>query len=191
MSKRKPDTYNRARVNIISRLLSFPTICSKDWVNDFYRKPVVGEFVSLQSAPSSKWQLSWIVEIDNDFGSEPRYLLESYEDHTLCWWYNVGFSIYVAENVNTESWKWSDRQYSFWDRFSKVCHDADGFMIRPSHPVFSDDYKVILSFFARHDFDNKFKFEKTFDDWRKVTKKIMLETYDEALKKHDKDKHHE
>ena len=54
----------KARLAILSDMMSFPTIRNRDWNSDSFDYDVrVGDLVSLSSAPASKWYVSWVREI--------------------------------------------------------------------------------------------------------------------------------
>lgn len=172
----------RARISILSEMMSFPTINQKDWTS---RGDVeIGDLVSLTSAPDSKWYLSWVRDYDRNDGW-PRYLLESIEDGALCWWENVGINIYSRERVaERPTWQWDDKQFAFNDRWSKVCfkrHDA--YIVLPMLPVF-DGKSVTLNVrirFGWSDYHNP----KTFPNWKKLTMKEMGEFYQECESGYD------
>lgn len=66
----------RARLQILNKLLSFPTIAAKDWSSTYGAKKVMaGDLVSLNCAQPTKWYLSWVIEVDPNDGW-PKYLLE-------------------------------------------------------------------------------------------------------------------
>lgn len=181
------DTYNRSKYIILSALLSFPTISQDDWRSCMFgEKPQAGDLVSLKSAPPSKFQISWYIKKDRPEGwIEDRHLLQSIEDGELCWWHNVGFSVYTATKY--DNWRWTDKQYAFRDRIYKTCVKEGSYIIRANPPVFSEENEVLLSFYERHDFENKWRFEKKFPDWRKVTKAMIAELYHEAVQHNKKE----
>lgn len=170
------ETYNRSRMCILNEILSYPMIGDKDWEDD--RNPKKGEIVSLNSAPPSKWYLSFVEEVRvNSLGNE--YLLKSIEDGELCWWSNVGINVYRPKiGSYKEYWNWTDKQFAFNDRWKKVCFKwNDAWLFRPYDAKFLDNGAVKLSLYERHDFDHKYKYEKVFDNWKKTTMKIMDEFY--------------
>lgn len=173
---------NRARISILSELLSFPTINQKDWDSFSEEYARVGDLVSLSSAPESKWYLSWVVDIDGSKGYM-RYLLESIEDESLCWWENVGLNIYNREKIKDRSiWKWTDDQFTFYDRWLKVARKNDAYMVMPRLPKFNEDGSVEMSVYRRHDFESKFSNNRVFEKWKKVTMKVMDEYYKDSVK---------
>lgn len=140
-----------------------------------------GDLVALQSAPTSKWYLSWVHSLDvQQYGN--IYTLESVEDGELCNWSNV--SVLVFNRTTTAafpSWRWTNKQFEFRDRWRAVCFkDRDAYITLPTDPVFGDDYAVTLGTRTRHSFDDH-RPSKTFPDWRKVTKRTMGQFYDEAV----------
>jgi hypothetical protein len=192
----KPDTRNRARLEILNYITNF--CLTHVWGEGVGRRgslhgfvsdirdeepPQVGDLVTLQSAPTTKWYLSWLREIDTgDSSFTTRYLLESIEDGDLCWWANVGIDHLEREEVREHaSWRWTDRQFAFKDRWWKVCfQDRDAYITLPIYPVFGDDYSVTLGTRTRHGFDDHAP-RKTFPDWRKLTKAQMAAFYDECV----------
>lgn len=172
---------NRARLEMLSELMSFPTINNKDWgYNCGCDKPQIGDLVAMQSAPPSKWYLSWFREYDPNNGW-PKYLLESVDDGELCWWGNVGLTVYNREQVaNRPRWKWEDKQFEFSDRWHKVCRNNDAYIVLGCQPVFSDDgSSVLLDVRIRFQFSD-YRNPRTFPDWRKVTMKQMDAYYKES-----------
>ena len=174
------DTYHRARISILTELLSFPIIRGKDWTDD--RKPDPGSLVATSGAPETKWYLSWVVETELHEGGWHRYLLRSVEDGELSWWENVWLFRYSQERVQARpDWRWTDKQFDFRDRWHKVCYKQhDAYMVLPCRPTFHDNGSVTLSLRERHGgFRDHYKFhhERTFDSWRKTTMKMMSEFY--------------
>jgi len=173
------ETYFKAKISILSSLFSNPKNNSENWRYCFTDKPVVGDLVALGSAPSSKWYISWLIEVNPNKGW-PKYLLKSIEDGALCWWENVGFHAYVSEKISPD-WKWSDRQFKFYDRWRRVAYKKHGaYIVLPGPTIFGDDDSVTLKLrerFGGHRDDNQFHFEKTFPRWQKTTMEMMSEFY--------------
>ena len=171
---------NRARLLILSELMSFPTINNKDWgYNCGCDTPQVGDLVSLTSAPPSKWYLSWLREYDPNNGW-PKYLLESVDDGELCWWENVGLNVYSRERVaNRTSWQWDDEQFAFNDRWNKVCRKNGAYIVLPCQPVFNTDGSVILNVRIRFQFSD-YQNPRTFKNWKKATMKELDAYYKEC-----------
>jgi len=136
----------------------------------------VGDLVSLGAAPISEWCISWLREINHDT-VDPTYVLESIETGRLCNWTNVDIS-YLDRDVVEEhpEWQWSDRQFKFNERWHRECKGNGAHMVLPMSAIFGDEFEVTLSTRTRFNIDS-IKPTKKFDDWRKVTKKIMSETY--------------
>lgn len=136
-----------------------------------------GDLILLTSIRHKRWSLAWLLEIDKrQYGN--RYLCESIETGELCWWENVGVE-YLDRDVveSSENWKWTDRQFQFEDRWNRVCYKQhDAYITLPLPPRFGDGHQVTLGTRTRYGLDDK-RPEKTFDDWRKVTKKMMSEFY--------------
>lgn len=175
----------RARISILSELLAFPTINQKDWNTKFLGEKDVqeGDLISLSSAPESKWYLSWVCEIDR-YEHASRYLLESIEDGKLCWWENVGISVYDRKRVSERpKWKWSDKQFAFQDRWQRVCNKNDAYIVLPKMAVFGEDNSVTLGVRIRFNWSD-FTDLKTFSNWKKVTIKLMDAYYKDCEKKY-------
>lgn len=182
MASKLEMSYKRSRLVILNRLLSYPTVSAKDWNSDLSITPKEGDLVSLSAAPPSRWQLSWLVEIQNP--SHGCYLLKSTEDGSLCNWSNVGLNVYDRERVNNNPhWKWNDRQFAFNDKWLRTCKRKGSYLTRPKYVDFKDDYKAELSLYHRLDFDNKNKIPVChIEDWRKFTSKQMAEYFLENCK---------
>ncbi len=177
---------NRARLKILSELLSFPTIRNKDWTSGDWGDSVAkcGDLVAMSAAQPSKWYLSWLRDVQEKDGWT-HYLLESVDDGELCWWHNIGLAFYNRERVAIcQDWQWTDRQFAFRDRWFRVCKKHDAYIIRPVSPIFGDNFEVVLDVRVMHSM-SPFRRPMVFDDWRKVTKKMMSEFYLESVKKYD------
>ncbi len=178
---------NRARISILSEVLSFPTIQNKYWHRGDFSddKARVGDLVSLSSAPASKWYLSWLRDYDYNNGW-PKYLLESIEDGELCWWENVSVNYYDRETIrNRLTWQWDDHQFAFNDRWNKVGRRNDAYTVLPCLPTFNDDGSVTLDVRVRWGFSDYHK-PQTFQNWKKVTMKQMDAYYKECKAEYDK-----
>lgn len=174
---------NRARLAMLNKLLSFPTINQKDWEGGgLFTNPQIGDLVSLQSAPDSKWYVSWVVEIDYRNGGWNRWLLESIDDASLCWWENVGFSIYKRDEIASHpEWRWTDKQFELRDRWHRVFAKQDAYLTCPAQFVFNADGSLTISVRERHNFGgDNFSHAKTFPDWKKVTLAQLTEFYVEG-----------
>lgn len=182
MRQQLPTKKEKARISILSRMLSFPTISGKDWSSDLGgSKAEIGDLVSLSSAPDSKWYLSWLCEIDPNNGWT-KYLLESVEDGSLCWWENVGLNIYSRERVaNNPSWRWSDDQFAFNERWLRICYKKNGaYIVLPLQASFLPDGGLVLDVRIRwgtSDYHNP----RTFPNWKKVTLKTMDTYFKECI----------
>jgi len=185
-----PEPKNRARLEILNHIAQF---CLSQDFGDRIRwggphafhttydeRVQIGDLIALQSAPTSKWYFSWLIEIEVWPGGS-RYLLESIEDGTLCWWHNVG--LYFLDRkvlADYPSWRWTDKQFAFKDRWWRVCFkDKDAYLTLPTFPIFGEDHRVTLGTRTRFGLDDH-RPQKTFPDWRKVTKAMMAEFYDEC-----------
>ena len=165
------ETYKRAFLLIINRLLSFPTINSEKWESDFMPRGNVGDFISLQSAPASEWQLSWIEDIQGE-----RYLLRSAMTGELCWWGNIGLTVLKKNNVEI-SFNWTDRQFKFRDKFNLAIRRNYDYSLSYGGIEF-DGFKVKCALRKRHDFaDSPFRETIDFKDFRKVKASQLNEFY--------------
>lgn len=148
--------------------------------SDGQRKIPIGSLVRLMAAPFSKYYLSWLREIDyNDGGYSTKWLLESIEDGSLCWWENVQIWALAKEATDKfPSWQWTDQQFQFKNRWINACHKKrDAYITLPCFPEFTEDNGVTLRLRTRFGLsdDNP---EIRFDNWKKVKTSEMLEFYD-------------
>ena len=177
-------TKNRARIMILSELLAFPTIHGKDWYSDYDVKPQVGDLVSMHSAAPSKWYLSWVREINLNNGW-PKYLLESIDDESLCWWENIGLTVYDRQRLKERhSWQWTDKQFQLSDRWRRVRKRRDEYIVVGVPPTFGENGAVTFDVrvrFSLGDYHNP----RTFPNWKKVTIKMMDDYYVECLQGHE------
>lgn len=197
----KTETKQRARLEIMHYLLEF--CMTKHWPNATTGKyspgiegfvpagyastgpAKVGDLVIVTSIlAGSKWQIGWLVDIDpGQTGRHfPRWLVESLEDGSLCWWTNVGLEFFPREKLRENPhWRWTDRQFAFRDRWNRVCYkERDAYIVLPRPPVFGDGFEVALGTRTRFGFDD-IRPERLFPDWRKVTKAMMAEAYDSMV----------
>ena len=145
----------------------------------------IGDLVLLSSAPATKWQLGWLVEMRERQPGWPEYLIESVEDGELCWWSNVGISFMHRRSLHP-SWRWTDRQWAFHDRWFRVCYkEKDAYIVRPLMPEFGDGFEVTLGTRTSHGFDD-IRPVRSFPDWRKVTKAKMGACYDDCVAERDR-----
>jgi hypothetical protein len=112
---------NIARIKILSWISAFSLARGgsdgKPWpaFGAFFkesRNPEEGALVALQSAPFTKFYLSWVVEVKPIINSEGKqvdteYHLESIEDGEICRWSNVSLIEYTEWKEHPE-WKWTD-----------------------------------------------------------------------------------
>jgi len=176
----------RAKISILSELLSFPTIREKDWTANFMGKHDVlkGDLISLNSAPDSKWYVSWVHEIKTKNGFK-NYLLESIEDGSMCWWTNIGINVYSRKKVSERpTWRWSDKQFTLYDRWLKVCKRNDAYIVLPKVPIFNKDNSVTLDVRIRFGW-SEFQNPENFLNWKKLTMKEMSAYYLSSVEKHN------
>lgn len=140
----------------------------------------IGDLILLSSAPMSKWTLSWFHQRREPSPGNWEYLLESIEDGDLCWWSNVSIS-FLHRRALAPSWRWNDRQWSFRDRWEHVCYrEKEAYIVRPVEPVFGEGFEVTLGTRTSHGFDDITP-KRWFHDWRKVTKAMMAQCYDDCV----------
>ncbi len=139
----------------------------------------VGDLVRLSAAPASKWQIGWLVAIDDTNPHYRRWLIESLEDGETCWWLNVGVDYLERDSVGPQ-WRWTDRQWQFQRRWFRVCyHDCDAHIAVPLYPVFpgfGEGFEVTLGLRTKFGLDD-YRPTRTFPDWRKVTRAMMAQCY--------------
>ncbi len=184
-----------ARQEILNYIITF---CTKsnygdgyshlpDVKNSFYstssdgvKNIPIGSLVRLMAAPFSKYYLSWLREVEyNDGDYSTKWLLESIEDGSLCWWENV--QLWALPKTTTDeypSWQWTDQQFQFKKRWFNACHKKrDAYILLPCFPEFKEDGSVMLSLRTRFSIKDD-RPEIRFDNWQKVKTKEMLEFYD-------------
>lgn len=156
------------------------------FVEEYGETPAqAGDLVRISAASVSKWTLSWLVDRREPSPGNWEYLLESIEDGELCWWSNVGISFLHRRALNP-SWRWTDRQWAFRDRWIHVCYREKGaYIVRPLDPVFGGGFTVTLGTRTSHGFDDICP-ERVFPDWRKVTKAMMAQVYDDCVAERDR-----
>ncbi len=143
-------------------------------------KVKIGSLVRLSTAPITKYYLGWLLEKKNG-----TYLIESIEDGSLCNWSNVGVYFLNPKMVELHpEWKWNDKQFEIYDKWFRACYKIRNcHNLRPIAPVFSlKDNSFTIS--LRVIFKDKVVASKTFDNYKKVLVKDMLEFYDNAVSKH-------
>lgn len=187
-----PIPKTRARIEILSHVAQFCLM--QDIGGSVYRGlechrwkanrlPAVGSLVAVQCARPSNWYLSWVVEIINYPGTEDKgYLLESIEDGWLCEWTNVSLLEYnPADLLSFPHWRWSDKQYKLNDRWMDACYKKRGAYLKlPIRAEFTADGGVTLGLRTRMGLNTR-RPTRTFEQWPKVTVKMMLEFYDQVV----------
>ena len=190
---KKADTFNRARMQILNRMISFgimvdyrmmyqtPTVKEYVFIND---TPPIGALCSPTMVSDSKWYLSWLIEINpNGRMGEGchEYLLKSIEDGQLCWFYNCQIMhLPIEKSEQNPSWKWSDKQFEFADKWKRVGKYRDEYITLTVQPMFNKDGSVILSTRERYSLSN-YTPQRKFDNWKKVSRKEMIDFYDYAV----------
>lgn len=191
----KPETYNKSRLSILSYVLTFSTKrfygdenrysvnADEGWHGGYSmtQEPPIGSLCMLLAAPDSKWYLGWLLET-REGGMGKEYLLKSIEDGQNCWWSNVAICFFPKAN-EFPSWKWTDRQHDFKERWMRACRRKSDYWTKPLYPVFNPDGSVILGT-REHVIaaveGNDYRPTKKFDNWKKVKSKEMQEFYEYA-----------
>jgi hypothetical protein len=135
--------------------------------------PPPGALVALQSAPPSKWYLSWLIERSNQSRAIGEiYLLESIEDGELCEWSNVSLLEYDRRQTDAHpEWRWSDAQHVFNDRWLRVCRkERDAYTVLPVQAEFEHGTGVWLSTRTRYGLDD-FRASELFPNWARSQRK--------------------
>lgn len=160
------------------------------------RRAKVGDLVRLGSViRPNEWYLSWYMgetkhyyknedgTIEDENRYESTYLLKSIETGNLCNWSNVSLAYFDRKTLEDfPSWKWNDRQFEFNDKWMHICEvEKDAYLIRPLYAEFGEGYEVTLGTRQRWNHSNPYLPKKTFPDYRKVTKTIMADFYDECV----------
>ena len=186
------DKYERARLGILWYIMQFCVTMKFDGLarlqpgnhgfqNDSDHSRVrVGDLIAMTATPISKWYLSWVLEIKKGSSQfSNNYLCKSIETGELMWWRNVGMQFLDREIVEENpQWRWTDRQAAFADRWRKI--DGGG-MDTTLRPKFGDGFAVTLVVGYRYAEKSRPKLTKMFSDWRKVTKAMMAEFYNECV----------
>lgn len=187
----KTDKKTKSRLQILSHIMQFSLSREINGhayggLNDMrFREnliPSIGSLVALSCAPASEWYLSWVRKVDF-FSSGCSYTLESIETGEVCEWTNVSIFEYdTSQTQKHPEWKWTDQQHAFEKRWKVVCfQDMGAYIMVPCMAEFNNNNAVSLGFRVTFGLD-EWTYKKTFDDWRKVTKKVMKEFYIEAEK---------
>lgn len=145
---------------------------------------VVGDLIRLESAPASKWRLSWLMEIRSTGCGNSEWLCRSIIDGDLCWWSNVGVSYLHRPTVNNHpEWRWSDDQYVFHDKWAKAGHRNDAYLYRTVSPDFNEDGTATISTRVRHSISDE-RPSRIVRNWKKATIKSLSAIYLEMVEEH-------
>ncbi len=150
------------------------------------RSPRIGDLIRLNAIRNDfKWRLSWLVETRPAKGcGDTEYLLQSIVDGQLCWWSNVGIDYFHRQTLaQNPSWRWSDEQHAFCDRWFKACARHDPYHYRPVAPDFSSDGSATIGTRSRFDFDGH-RATRGVPNWRKITLKAMADLYLGMVEEH-------
>lgn len=145
--------------------------------------PVPGDLVILKHVLQSEWYLSWYIErMPVNATALQEHMLESVETEKLCKWSDVGFAVLNREVVDDHpEWKWTDAQWEFHDLWRSTCiKKRKAYFNLPCAPVFEDSTdKVTLT--LRKRFDAGVPTSQTFDNWKQLKVRDMLEFYDAVV----------
>lgn len=156
-----------------------PWPTSEDWCFRPTDDPTPGSLVALQSAPLSKWYISWFIEKSHPKGwIADKYTLESIEDGQLCDWNNVSFLQFNKKTTDEHpEWRWTDEQHEFNDRWKRACFKKrNAYIYLPCIANFIGE-QVELGVRMRWGLGEAPP-TKIFPNWRKCRIKDMLEFYD-------------
>jgi hypothetical protein len=182
---RKPDTYERSRLAIYHSI--FSRCIGKQYGEDTQfvsfaglsnAEPKPGDLVRIESAPPSKWSISWFVEmIDKGWNT---CLLKSVEDHSVCRWSNIGISVFRSDITKDHpEFLWTDRQFGLWDWWKSIRKKHDSFSVIPMMPTFEDD-SVHLQCRIRFGLGEPTT-PRRFENWRKLKKKDLYAFFRESV----------
>ncbi len=185
---RKQDTYERARLTIYHRL--FSCAIGKRYGDGHYvafeglttEEPKPGDLVRIESAPVSKWTISWFVDwIDKSWNA---CLLKSVEDHQIGRWTNIGISVYNRDVIaGAPEFQWNDAQFKLWDWWRSPGKKGEVFLVIPELPAFEGD-SVRLQCRIRHGWGEPTT-PRTFDNWRKLKKKDLYAFFRESVAEYE------
>ena len=180
--------YTKARLGILNYIIAFCTHdayggrpfqpLNADHCFASSEVPILNTLVKLQSAPFTKWYLSWLIEYKPDDGIGGNYLLRSIEDGSLCWWTNVSVKYYPIDKI-WDQWRWDDTQHEFQDKLDNAFKQEHAYITLNKLAKF-DGNSVTVSTRERHGFP-EYSYSKTFDDFRKVRLKDLRAFYKEAI----------
>jgi len=147
---KKAETKDRARLEIMNYVVQFLTnswygenrgiVMEDQSFHHCNNNPPTGSIVKLFCAPDTKWYLSWVIDKRQD-----EVLLESIEDGQRCWWSNVGYFNIPLETIEKRpTWKYTDRQFTFKDKWFRACKRSYEYGKAPLLPQFLDNGNVVL-----------------------------------------------
>jgi hypothetical protein len=189
---------HRAKIAILNHILVFCN--SKNYGNNINRggfgnnyffpsdNPQKGDLITLDSAPISKWYLSWYRDfIPENSKHGATHVLESIEDGELCNWQNVSFYILNREVTREHpEWLWTNKQFEFWDRWKKVSGKYYiSFCLYGGFIDFNDN-RVTLRIRKNSLSKEAYYYTKEFNNWKKVTIEDMELFWDDILNKFHK-----
>lgn len=142
--------------------------------------PKVGSLVALKSMREPDFYLGWVHDVKNTV-----YTVESLETGELIDWTNVSVLEYDSRTTDKHpEWRWTDEQWSFKDRWDRLCYkEREAYIVLPLFPEFDGD-AVTLSTRIRHSWGDPPP-SKRFDAWQAVTDNDMLAYYDASVAAND------
>lgn len=159
--------YDMAVQRLLSAMMAYGIRCSLD------REPVPGDLVIVQSGNASEWHLSFYREGGPGEGFDKQHLLESLKTGALSWWHNVGFHVIDLERCGIgPRLGWTNAQFEFGDKFSKVYKRGGFYLEIPFIDRFDGDM-VFVKFRTRHCMDDRIT-DLPPIPWRKITQKSLL-----------------
>jgi len=148
--------------------------------------PKIGSLVALQSMRDPDFYLGWVHEVKvGKIGFDTVYTVESLETGELIDWSNVSVLEYDSRTTDEHpEWRWTDEQWSFKDRWDRLCYkERDAYIVLPLFPEFDGD-AVTLGTRIRHGWGDPPP-SKRFEAWQAVTDDDMLAYYDASVAAND------
>jgi len=145
----------------------------------------IGDVALWPGTGERRWDLGWVVEIRRRHDLWQEYRVQSVFDGSLGWQSDNGIA-FLERRRHQERWSWSDRQLALQDRWLASGPQRKAGREQPVsafHVTFRRNREVTLRAIGwigstREDFD------RTFPDWRKVTKAQMREFLAECAVEH-------
>tara|TARA_R110000796_G_scaffold250514_1_gene379586 strand:- start:6303 stop:6899 length:597 start_codon:yes stop_codon:yes gene_type:complete len=178
---KKIEPRERARMEILNYVIQFLTTTwygqNKTFVMEdqsFHNcgnNPPIGSIVRLFCAPNTKWYLSWVID-----KRDGEVLLESIEDGATCWWSNVGYFYIPLKKIKERpTWKYTDRQFEFKDKWFRACDRCYDYNRIALLPKFLENGNVMLGVRKKWIDDSTVK--KEFKNWKTLKSRDMQEFF--------------